>query len=193
LLTDDEIENKEPAILIVVMGVSGCGKSTLAQEIANYFDITLLDADSFHSEDAIKQMSQGIPLTDKQRAPWINRISKQLSIFQSKNKSCVLAYSGLKQQHRKLIFDSYHHAIGVLLNVDQSLIAQRLAGRKEHFMSSQLLNSQIASMEQINAEPKEKIKLLILNGAEPIDKLLLKSISFVGSCSTNKFLPSGAE
>jgi gluconokinase len=174
------------------MGVSGCGKSSLAQEISNHFDITLLDADSFHNEDAIKQMSQGIPLTDQQRAPWINRIGKQLSLFQSENKSCVLAYSGLKKQHRKLIFDTYHHAIGVLLNVDQSLIAQRLESRKEHFMSSKLLESQIASMEPINAEPKEIIKLLILNGAEPIDKLLLKSISFISSCNTHaiKFLPS---
>lgn len=179
MLTSNEIKNKPSPILVVVMGVSGCGKTTLAKEVANHFNITFLDADSFHSEDAIKQMSQGIPLTDKQRGPWIKRIGKQLRFFESQNKSCVLAYSGLKKQHRKSIFDSYHHGVAILLNADQPLIEQRLEGRKNHFMSSQLLSSQISSMEPINAEPEENLSLLILNAAEPVENLLLKSIRFI--------------
>ncbi|WP_259366730.1 MULTISPECIES: gluconokinase [unclassified Colwellia] len=179
MLTSNEIKNKKTPILVVVMGVSGCGKTTLAQEIASHFDITFLDADSFHNEDAIKQMSQGIPLTDKQREPWIKRIGKQLNLFESQNKSCVLAYSGLKKQHRKSIFDSYLHGVAILLNADQSLIEQRLESRKEHFMSSQLLSSQITSMEPINAETEENLPVLILNAEKPVKSLLLKSIRFI--------------
>ena len=106
MLLNNEIKDKKLPILVVVMGVSGCGKSTLAQEIANHYKINFLDADDFHSEDAIKQMSDGIPLNDKQRAPWIERICRQLNHLALKNISCVLAYSGLKKQHRKLIFAS---------------------------------------------------------------------------------------
>ena len=101
LLLNNEIKDKELPILVVVMGVSGCGKSTLAQEIANHYKINFLDADAFHSKDAMKQMSDGIPLTDEQRAPWIERICRQLNYFELKNISCVLAYTGLKKQHRK--------------------------------------------------------------------------------------------
>ena len=75
MLFNNETEFQQLPLLVVVMGVSGCGKSTLAQEIANYLAIAFLDADSFHTKDAIKQMSEGIPLTDEQRAPWIARNS----------------------------------------------------------------------------------------------------------------------
>jgi len=184
LLSNNEIKNKHSPLLVVVMGVSGCGKSTLALEIANHFDITCLDADSFHSEEAIKQMSAGIPLTDEQRAPWIDLICQQLTHFQFLNKSCVLAYSGLKQQHRQLIFDSYNRSVGILLEAAQALIAQRMVNRGEHFMSPKLLSSQIASMEPINTNNNkssiENVELLRLSAAASIDNSLLKSIDFIG-------------
>ena len=179
MLLNNKIENKKPPLLVVVMGVSGCGKSTLAQAIANHFAITFLDADAFHSEDAISQMSQGIPLTDEQRAPWIARICKQLRELALLNKSCVLAYSGLKQQHRQLIFGSYHRAVGVLLEADPVLIAQRLGNRGGHFMSPKLLISQVASMEEINEEAIENIELLTLSAEEPVADSLLKFIEFI--------------
>jgi len=181
LISNNKVNKDESPILVVVMGVSGCGKSTLAREISNHLNCEFLDADTFHSEEAIKQMSQGIALTDEQRTPWIARIFDQLSLLGAQNKSCVLAYSGLKRKHRKVIFDSYLDAIGILLNVDQVLIAQRLQTRKEHFMSSQLLASQIAAMEPINAQPKENIKLLTLGGVETVEHLLMKSIDFIVS------------
>ncbi|MCW8832450.1 MAG: gluconokinase, GntK/IdnK-type [Colwellia sp.] len=180
MLSNSENKNEHLPMLVVVMGVSGCGKSTLAQAIANHLELTFLDADSFHNLDAIKQMSAGIPLTDEQRAPWIERICKQLHRFELQKKSCVLAYSGLKQQHRQLIFGSYRHTVGVLLEADQTLIAKRMADRGEHFMSPQLLSSQIASMEPINENSLEYIELLKLNAAESIDNSLLKSIDFIG-------------
>jgi gluconokinase len=187
LLLKIERENKKLPILAVVMGVSGCGKTTLAQEIANHYQITFLDADAFHSEKAMKQMSEGIPLTDEQRAPWIDRICRELNQLASKNISCVLAYSGLKKQHRQLIFASYHCSLGILLNTDQALISQRMADRGGHFMSPQLLSSQIAAMEPINENRAEslpehaleKIELVRLSAAEPVESLLLKSIDFI--------------
>ena len=172
--------HKQQPLLVVVMGVSGTGKSTLAIEIANRSGFTFLDADALHSADAIEQMSKGIPLTDTQRAPWIERISSQLREYESENKSCVLAYSGLKQQHRQLIFASYHKSMGILLDANQALIAQRLTDRDGHFMSPQLLTSQIADMEPINSKPVESITLLALSATEPVEKLLLESINFIG-------------
>jgi gluconokinase len=159
------------------MGVSGTGKTTLATEIARYFDITFLDADSLHSESAIKQMSQGIPLNDELRAPWIQRICKQLSHSESQNISCVLAYSGLKHQHREMIFSSYRKTLGILLNADQAIIAGRLQARRNHFMSAELLSSQIAAMEPLSKEMAQIT--LKLNLAEKLDSLLLQSVNFI--------------
>jgi carbohydrate kinase (thermoresistant glucokinase family) len=157
------------------MGVSGTGKTTLATEIANTLDMTFIDADSLHSQAAIQQMSQGIALTDEQRIPWIERICSQLNQFETQGKSCVLAYSGLKRQHRQLIFSSYHHTCGILLNTDQAIIEKRLQARKNHFMSPLLLSSQIAAMELFVNE----ITLLNLSLNKTLENLLLQSVGFI--------------
>ncbi|MDG1494351.1 MAG: gluconokinase, GntK/IdnK-type [Porticoccaceae bacterium] len=162
-------------LLVVVMGVSGTGKSTLASEIAQASEFTYLDADSFHSSDAIAQMSQGIPLTDAQREPWIERIHSQLSAYRSEKKHCVLAYSGLKQQHRQVIFSAYKHSVGVLLDADLKLITKRLSERSDHFMSPQLLTSQIAEMEPFD----NKTPLLKLDSADTLDQLLVQFAEFM--------------
>jgi gluconokinase len=178
VLPANRIQEKQSPLLVVVMGVSGSGKTTLATEIANTFDITFLDADSLHSQVAIQQMSQGIALTDEQRAPWIERIYRQLNQFETQGKSCALAYSGLKQQHRQLIFSSYQHTVGILLNADKSdntIIEQRLQARSNHFMSPLLLSSQIAAMEPFANE----ITLLNLSLTQTFESLLLQSVSFI--------------
>ena len=168
-------QKKQYPLLVVVMGVSGTGKTTLATEIANALNMKFLDADSLHSQAAIQQMSQGIALTDEQRVPWIERICRQLNQFETQGKSCVLAYSGLKQQHRQLIFSAYQHTYGILLSADQAIIEKRLQNRKNHFMSPELLNSQIAAMEPILNE----ITLLNLSLNKTLESHLSQSVSFI--------------
>lgn len=172
-----KLELMAEPLLLVVMGVSGTGKSTLASEFARRHQFTFLDADSLHSEQAIKQMSQGIPLTDDQRSPWVQRIYTRLSESQKNNKNCVLAYSGLKQAHREVIFSSYRNRAGVLLSADQQLIMARLAKRSDHFMSPQLLGSQLADMEPFD----KKEPLLQLSSAERVEHLLQQLESFVST------------
>ena len=168
-------QRQRQPLLVVIMGVSGTGKSTLAREIAKGFGLTFIDADSFHSAEAIAQMSQGIPLSDAQRAPWIERIHSRLCQYQSANKSCVLAYSGLKQHHREVIFSAYENTVGVLLSADQKLITERLAQRTDHFMSPHLLSSQIAEMEAFGNE----IQLLRLDTADSVEQLLVQFDQFM--------------
>lgn len=162
-------------LLIVVMGVSGSGKSTLASEFARRNKFTFLDADSLHSAQAIKQMSQGIPLTDEQRLPWIKRIYNKLIESHGLKENCILAYSGLKKAHRKVVFSSYEYKIGVLLKANQELIIQRFASRSNHFMSSQLLDSQFAEMEPFD----HKEPLLALNSADSVEDLLKQLENFM--------------
>lgn len=171
------IPKNKPPLLVVVMGVSGTGKTTLATEIASHFNITFLDADSLHSEGAINQMSQGIALSDKQRKPWIHRICNYLTQLESAGNSCVLAYSGLKRQHRRQVYNSYQQVVGVILEGNKKLIEQRLQAREGHFISPKLLSSQIASMEPFN--DKEEIEVLHLLAEKTIEILLTESSSFI--------------
>jgi gluconokinase len=168
-------------LLIVVMGVSGTGKSTLAHEFSRRYPFTYVDADSFHSEQSIEQMSKGIPLTNKQRLPWIKRISEQLSLYRQQNINCILAYSGLKKAHRDVIFSAYSNRIAVLLNADEKLITERINQRSDHFMSSKLLSNQLAEMEPFNDEKP----LLELDIANSIDALIKQMRGFIIEEGTN--------
>ena len=57
-------------MIIVVMGVSGSGKTTIGQMLFDSIQCTLLEGDLLHSKEHIRKMSQGIPLTASERAPW---------------------------------------------------------------------------------------------------------------------------
>ncbi len=74
------------------MGVSGCGKTTLGTRLAAHLGRRFFDADDFHSPENVARMAQGIPLTDADRAPWLDRLADLLA----QRAPVVLACSALE-------------------------------------------------------------------------------------------------
>ncbi|UFS70192.1 hypothetical protein LPW11_20245 [Geomonas sp. RF6] len=110
------------------------------------------DADLFHSPHNIEKMRQGIPLTDEDRAPWLEVLCDLLRTVRKENGSAVLACSALKEPYRQLLFDCAEgDARLVLLTGDFDLIARRLQERRGHFIDPKLLESQVETLE----EPRE--------------------------------------
>ena len=68
----------KPARIIIVMGVSSSGKSTMGQSIARRLHVPFLDGDGFHPEANVEKMRAGIPLTDEDRWPWLERLAQAL-------------------------------------------------------------------------------------------------------------------
>ncbi|KAL5476892.1 hypothetical protein ACEPAI_3078 [Sanghuangporus weigelae] len=116
-LSKEKKEDKpaEP-VLIVVMGVSGCGKSTLGAALAHAFGIPFVDADSLHPKSNVDKMSNGIPLTDEDRQPWLERVRaealhavKEQSESNSQEnmgrtlKGIVVGCSALKRSYRDVL------------------------------------------------------------------------------------------
>jgi len=173
----NEIINIYPK-LIIVMGVSGCGKSTIAKELAQHLFMPFLDADDFHSSEAKSLMSAGTPLTDEMRLPWVNKIKNYLSENHSSEQGTVLAFSGLKKNHRNMFrmlnFDiCYFHLYAPFKDIHH-----RLDKRKNHFFCSKLLASQYESLEStINESDVTLIdaNLSISNTLETIQVKLLES------------------
>ena len=52
-------------------------KTALASAIDNFFD-----ADCFHPKSNINKMSKGIPLSDIDRKPWLDLISKKIVAYE---------------------------------------------------------------------------------------------------------------
>lgn len=133
--------------LFIIMGVSGTGKTTIARHIADKFGVSFLDADDFHSKEAKQYMAANKPLTDEMRKPWVEAILKALKLYFQQDKSVVLAYSGLKSSHRALFRDLPFICHFFCLIGDKAIITSRLSQRKNHFFSSELLDSQFEAME----------------------------------------------
>ncbi|MBF2983709.1 gluconokinase, partial [Pseudomonas aeruginosa] len=63
---------------LVIMGVAGCGKSSVSQALCQRSGAHGIEGDSFHPAANIRKMSAGIPLTDDDRAGWLDTLAEQL-------------------------------------------------------------------------------------------------------------------
>lgn len=141
------IETRAATNLIIVMGVSGSGKSTLAEALGHAYNYQYLDGDDFHSDESRSLMAAGIPLTDEHRAPWVARIKQRLINNSANQTHTVLAFSGLKQKHRKELRSAGLNTIFLFLSAEKAIIQERLNNRSGHFMPPSLLDNQIVSLE----------------------------------------------
>lgn len=128
------------------MGVSGAGKTTVGSLLAQELHWDFADADDFHSVANIEKMRAGIPLTDADRAPWLDTLRAVVARWIAENKNAVLACSALKRSYRSLLqVDERVHF--VYLKGDRDLFSQRLLDRRHHYMKHQMLDSQLLTLE----------------------------------------------
>lgn len=139
--------NKKPAQSLVIMGVTGSGKTTVGQMLAEKLGWEFYDADHFHPEENIEKMTNGIPLDDNDRVPWLKALATLISSSESQGQSLVLACSALKNTYRNMIRDASKSVTFIFLKGDQNLIGDRLNARKNHYMNPALLPSQFAALE----------------------------------------------
>lgn len=132
---------------LVVMGVSGCGKTTVGALLAARLQVPFVDGDSLHPQSNVDKMRAGIPLTDADRAPWLDRVGATLA--QAGDAGIVVACSALKRVYRDTILGSAPTTLFLHLSAPHDLIAKRLGARHGHFMPAALLDSQFAALEPL--------------------------------------------
>jgi len=124
------------------MGVSGCGKSTVGALLAQRLGVEFLDADEFHPPENVAKMAAGVPLSDEDRRPWLERLNAELR----KRKDAVLACSALKERYRAILAKDVDCRL-VHLRGSIELIRSRMTQRKHRYMPASLLESQFATLE----------------------------------------------
>jgi carbohydrate kinase (thermoresistant glucokinase family) len=127
----------------VVMGVSGCGKSSIGALLAQALGARFIDGDDLHPAENIAKMSQGIPLDDTDRAPWLARVGETLAAPDT-----IIACSALKRSYRDIIRANAGHEVTFLyLHGTRDVLIERMQARPGHFMPASLLDSQLATLQ----------------------------------------------
>lgn len=160
-------------MIVVVMGVSGCGKSSLGQAIATEKAWRFIEGDDLHPDTSRRKMADGIPLTDDDRWPWLDRVGAEMARIDADGESAVVACSALRQVYRDRLRRSGADIRWIHLTGAPALIAERLAARQGHFMPPALLQSQFATLEPAGAS--ERITDIDIDA--PSDILLEKALS----------------
>jgi len=129
---------------LVIMGVSGCGKSSVGAGLAARLGLIYRDGDDLHPAENVAKMRAGVPLTDDDRWPWLDRVGQVLQA----EAPVIVGCSALKRAYR----DRIRTAVGgpvsfVHLAGSQEVIAARMALRQGHYMPLSLLDSQFAALE----------------------------------------------
>jgi gluconokinase len=138
-----------PAVL-VVMGVSGSGKSTVAELLAERLGWELQEGDDLHPPANVAKMSEGIPLTDTDRWPWLQLVAAWIDRHRAEGTHGVITCSALKRSYRDLL--ARPDVEFVHLTVDPEVIANRMQHRAGHFMPPSLLDSQLATLEPLQPD-----------------------------------------
>jgi ribose 5-phosphate isomerase A len=153
--------------ILVIMGVSGVGKSTVARELAARLGWAFEEGDALHPEANVAKMHAGIPLTDADRQPWLERVAAWIDHQRAKKQPGIISCSALKRSYRQIIVGDRPEVRLVYLRGGRDLLAEHLAGRHGHFMPPSLLQSQIDTLE----EPDPGEDPLTIDTGPPAGKL----------------------
>lgn len=136
-------------MVIVVMGVAGSGKSIIGSAVANRLHWEFADADDLHPAANVEKMKRGEPLNDGDRWPWLEKVAEAIDAWISTGKSGVVACSSLKEPYRDKLRKNHPDQVRfAYLKGSYELFENRLRQRKDHFMKSNMLESQMATLEE---------------------------------------------
>ena len=96
------------ALRLVVIGVLGCGRSTLAAALGQALHLNMGDCDNLHLPGSVSKMQAGVPLTDADHWPWLDRVASclrsppELDADQGGRVVDELAISGNRRQEAEI-------------------------------------------------------------------------------------------
>lgn len=139
------------APVIVVMGVSASGKSSVAAGLSSALELPWIDADDLHPAANVAKMASGQPLDDDDRGPWLDRVGEELARGAAAG-GIIVACSALRRTYRDRLRSAAPRVSFVHLTGSPDLLASRASARRDHFMPSTLLASQLALLEPLDGD-----------------------------------------
>lgn len=145
-------------------GVSGSGKTSVGEALAKRLGWGFEEGDVLHPQANIDKMKSGHPLTDADRAPWLDAIAAYITARVAAGDDSIISCSALKRRYRDRLRLADPELGFVLLDPDREMLRARVAARKHHFMPASLLDNQLATLECPGADEKA----LVLPGTDGV-------------------------
>ena len=159
-------------MVYIVMGVMGAGKTTIGRKLAKKLNCRYYDGDDYHSEFNREKLSRGIPLTDKDRGPWLYAIRSIIDLELSLKQNAVITCSALKDRYRKTLIQGRKDITLIYLKADIDTVEKRLKHRKGGFANPSLLKTQFETLE----EPPDALTADVRYRPEYVVKYIIKEL-----------------
>ncbi|KAB1150543.1 gluconokinase [Streptomyces luteolifulvus] len=159
--------------VVVVMGVTGTGKSTIGPLLAARLGVPYAEGDDFHPRANIAKMSAGTPLDDADRWPWLDAIGAWAR--KRTGLGGVVSCSALKRSYRDRLAATAPGITFLHLTGERSLIEDRMAHRRGHFMPRSLLDSQFATLQPLGAD-EPGVAVVVSGSPEEITERAAKAL-----------------
>jgi carbohydrate kinase (thermoresistant glucokinase family) len=162
--------------IIIIAGPCGSGKTTVANAITTQFSFPLIEADHLHSPAAVRKMALGQPLEDQDRWYWLTKIKRKFLGLAVDNVGVVVTCSALKKSYRDLLREVPVdvNVQFLMLEADRSILMKRVEARSEHFMKTNMVDSQIALLEEPNADEVDVLPVDVSGTLEDVVEDLLE-------------------
>ena len=134
-------------MVIVVMGPAGAGKSTVGRALASTLGWAFVEGDDHHPPGNVAKIAAGTPLTDGDRAGWLDALHSIVVRALERREPTVLACSALTAAYRRRLA-GLRQVRFVYLKTPRSVLLERLQRRTGHFAKASILDSQIATLEE---------------------------------------------
>lgn len=165
----------------VVMGVCGCGKTTAALALQQYLDhCPYAEGDEFHTQANRDKMGAGHPLTDEDRYPWLRNLRDWMTAQSRAGMAhSVVTCSALKRQYRDILREAEGKVVFIHLAPPYDVNLVRMMARKGHYMKAEMLDSQVAILEELN-DDEAGIRISNVGEAEDVQAEILDWIKKQG-------------
>lgn len=175
--------------VVVMAGPCGSGKSSVGRAVAEWLEAPFIEGDSLHGRDAIARMASRTPLTDQDRVAWLERVARHAAeaVTEMDYPAVVLSCSALRRAYRDLLRkrvrrncgDAAVRIVFVDLQARPEILEERLRLRKGHYMSPEMVPSQVAVHEHAGVE---EIDVLPVDGERPLESVV-EDVKWLLSCT----------
>ena len=126
----------------------------------------------FHSDSSRRQMAQGKPLTDDDRASWLASLCEQLQ----QRPGVMVTCSALKRAYRDQLRRASPGLLFAFLDIDKTEASRRVTTRGSHFFAASLVDSQFQTLES----PVGEAGVIRLDGLKPLAELTIEVCDWLG-------------